>query len=98
MKNIFLLLSSILAITFYNNISYAGSFKENHTQFCKIYVGSTITLGGVKTKITNIRPRKFPNKSLHSNPLFGIIKWNNSKTIDNKNRYVTKNLILFVFW
>ena len=53
MKNIFLLLSSILAITFYNNISYAGSFKENHTQFCKIYVGSTITLGGAKTKITN---------------------------------------------
>ena len=55
LKNIklFLLLSSIVVIGLYNNISYAETFKENHTKFCNLYVNSTITLGGRKTKLTS---------------------------------------------
>ena len=40
-------------------------------------------------------PAIFPNKSLSSKSLFGIIIWNNSRKIESKTKYFIKKLILF---
>ena len=47
--------------------------------------------------MTNNTPNKFPNKSLNSKALTGIIKCNSSKNIDKKNKYIIMIFILESF-